>query len=237
MARPDVIFHLAGDSRAARDLDMVWPTLRNNLLTTVNLLSLAAEFGCRRFVLAGSLEEPQETGEVCPSSPYAASKLASGSYARMFHRLYQVPVVIGRIFMTYGPRQYDRNKLIPYSILSFLKGEAPKLSSGLRKIDWIFVEDVVDGLLAAATAHEIEGATVDLGSGVLVTIRETVEQVAQILGTPVQPAFGVLPDRPIEQVRTADVAFSFRKLGWHARTSIGSGLAQTIAWYRNQLPG
>lgn len=232
--KPDIIFHLAGDPRAARHVDLVWSTFRGNFLTTLNLLTSASEFGCRRLIIAGSLEEPHGMeNEVCPSSPYAASKWASTSYARMFHRLYQVPVVIARLFMTYGPGQDDRTKLIPYSTLCFLNGETPKVSSGWRKVDWIFVDDVVEGLLAAASAGRIEGSDVDLGSGSLVSIGEIVQHLARIVGTTIQPAFGEMPDRPMEQVRAANAADSLHRLGWRASTSLEDGLFQTVAWYRN----
>jgi nucleoside-diphosphate-sugar epimerase len=72
---PDVVFHLAGDSRAARDLDLVTEMLQANVTTTVNLLTAVAEQDTARVVLAGSLEEPQ--ADEPPSSPYSASKSAA----------------------------------------------------------------------------------------------------------------------------------------------------------------
>src|SRR5262245_45538890 len=154
--RPEVIFHLSGLSTASPDRELVWPTLQSLLISTVNLLTVSAEIGCRRLVLLGSLTEPTPgPGEVVPGSPYAAAKWASSAYGRMFHRLYKTPVVIVRPFMTYGPGQ-DTGKLIPYVILSLLKEEAPKLSSGQWQADWIYVDDVIDGLLAAAQSPALE---------------------------------------------------------------------------------
>jgi nucleoside-diphosphate-sugar epimerase len=155
----------------------------------------------------------------------------------MFHELYQTPVVIVRPFMTYGPGQ-DIRKLIPHIMLSLLQEEAPKLSSGQWQADWIYVDDVVDGFLAAAQVPDVEGHTVDLGSGVLVSIRAVVEQIVHLVGSHVEPLFGALPDRPLEQVRVADTASSYAMMGWEPSTPLIEGLKRTLAWYKRQLkPG
>ena len=75
----------------------------------------------------------------------------------MFHALYKLPVVIARVFMVYGPAQQDLTKLVPYVILSILRGETPKISSGGRPVDWIYVSDVVDGFMALAERPGIDG--------------------------------------------------------------------------------
>jgi len=234
--QPDIIFHLASHVSGSRNLDAVLPTLYANLVSTVNLMTLAVDQGCSRVVLAGSLEEPEPgLEEPVPCSPYAAAKWAGSGYARMFHQLYKLPVVTARIFMTYGPDQADIRKLIPYVTLSLLKGEAPKLSSGSREVDWIYVEDVVSGLLAASTASNVEGGTFDLGTGIPVSIRTVVEKLAGLVQSPVEPVFGALPERPFERVRTANTSFSYEKLGWRSVVPLEEGLARTVASYRDHL--
>jgi nucleoside-diphosphate-sugar epimerase len=228
--KPDVIFHLSGLATASPDRALVLPTLHSLLVSTVNILTIGAEIGCRRIVLAASLTEPQPNHSEIPGSPYAAAKWASGVYARMFHELYGIPVVMVRPFMTYGPGQ-DERKLIPYVILSLLKGEAPRLSSGVQQIDWVYVDDVIDGFIAAAEAPEIEGQTLDLGSGVLVSVRALVGELVKLIGAGIEPLFGALPDRPLEQVREARTAEAYAKLGWKSATSLERGLEQTLKWY------
>jgi UDP-glucose 4-epimerase len=234
--RPDIVFHLASRVTGARELGEVLPTFYDNLASTVQLLTAAAEIGCQRIVLASSSEEPQIFGSTTfPCSPYAAAKWAGSIYGRMFHQLFQVPVVMPRIFMTYGPNQNDTQKLVPFVVFHLLRGENPKLSSGRRQADWIYVDDVVEGLLRAAITPGIEGCAFDLGSGSLVSVREIVEQLVNITGTSVRPAFGSLPDRPFEQERPADMTFLSNKLGYYPKISLTQGLAATVAWYRQQL--
>jgi len=232
--KPDVIFHLSGIVTASPDLQLVLPTFHTLLTSTVNMLMMATEIGCRRVVLAASLTEP-DPGDVdpTPGSPYAAAKWASSAYGRLFHRLYGTSVVVVRPFMTYGPNQ-NSQKLIPYVILALLQSESPKISSGDWRADWIYVEDVVDGFLAAAHISGIEGRTIDLGSGTLTAVREVVQRIVKIVDPKAEPEFGARPNRPSEQVRIADTAYAYEKLGWTPKTSLDEGLRRTVSWYREE---
>jgi nucleoside-diphosphate-sugar epimerase len=235
-AKPDVIFHLASHVKGAPDLEHVLPTFHSNLESTVNILTVATQSNCRRVILTGSLAEPDfENGEMFPVAPYAAAKWASSGYARMFHALYKTPVVIARVFMVYGPAQVDLTKLIPYATLSMLLGKRPKISSGGRLVDWIYVSDVVDGFLALAETPGIDGATFDLGSGSLVSIRDLLVELSGVIGDGASPDFGALADRPLEPTRIAKVAESLAKIGWKPQVSLQEGLRHTVEWYRGDL--
>jgi nucleoside-diphosphate-sugar epimerase len=234
--KPDIIFHLGSYVAGSRNLEFVLSTFHSNLASTVNLLTAAAQTGCHRIILAGSMEEP-ENGNDCavPCSPYAAAKWASNGYARMFHALYQTPVDIARIFMVYGPGQNDLKKLIPYVILSLLRGESPKLTSGHRQIDWIYVDDVVHGLIAMACTSNSHGDIVDLGSGELVKIQNVVEKLVEKIDPDITPQFGSLPERPLEQIRIARVSETSAKIHWKPKISLDEGLDRTISWYREKI--
>lgn len=233
--KPDIVFHLSGLVSGAQSRELVLPTFHSLLTSTVNMLTVATEFGCQRVVLVGSLNEPQtDHAEIIPSSPYAAAKWASSAYGRMFHALYGTPVVIVRTFMTYGPGQ-GLEKLIPSVVLSLLKGESPKLSNGKWIADWIYIEDVIEGFLAVAQAPQIEGKTLDLGSGRLVTVREVVDKLVGIVDRSIQPRFGALPDRRLEPARKANVSGALESLGWSAKILLENGLQRTVEWYKAQI--
>lgn len=229
--QPAVIFHLASTVVGARDQAWVMPTLRDNLVTTVNLLHAATDVGGARLVLAGSLEEPDPGSSAVSSSPYAASKRAATDYARMFHRLYGTAVSVARIFMVYGPDQQDLRKLVPYVTLSLLRNETPALSSGTRAVDWVYVDDVVDGLVRLALSPCVDGTPVDIGSGELHTVREVVDLLVRIANPRITPRFGAQPDRPDEQVRRADLQAAYDAIGWKPAVSLPEGLERTVRWY------
>jgi UDP-glucose 4-epimerase len=234
---PDLVFHFAGHVSGERDAKNVLPMLRSNVGTTVNLLLAAKELGLR-VVLAGSMEEPIELPrQSAPSSPYAASKAAASGYARLFAELYGVEVAILRIFMVYGPGLQEGRRLVPYVIQSLLRGQTPQLAPGNRQMDWIYVDDVVNAALATAQAADIRGRTLDVGAGRMTTAREIASLITQIIGTNIQPEYGIVSSRPRETEYTADPAATERLIGWRPQVDLEEGLRRTIDWYRSHTDG
>ena len=233
-ASPDYVMHLASCVTGKREIEWIRETLAGNLQTAVNILVAAEAAGVAKTVLAGSLEEP-DAAESAPiaSSPYAVSKWCASAYARTMHALYGTRSVTARIFMVYGPGQQDLRKLVPYVCLSAARSEAPELMSGGREVDWIFVDDVVDGLIKLAFGGPDNGDYVDIGSGDLTTTGAIAEKICSLAGTGVTPILGAVPDRAMEQVRRADVAATRRALEWQPAISIDDGLLRTFEWYRD----
>jgi len=230
--RPNIVFHLASRVTGSREICEVEQVFLSDLASTVHVLTSAVDAGCERIVLAGSSEEPKQLDSGVPCSPYAVAKWSSTAYASMFRALFQTPVIVPRIFMTYGPGQRDTTKVIPFTITSLLRGERPKLSSGKRLVDWIYIDDVTDGLIRAAFSSTVKDLTFDLGSGSLVSIRDVAEQIVQIVDNGIEPDFGALPDRPLEQERAADVALTEHAFRWKPSVSLRAGLEATVKWYR-----
>jgi UDP-glucose 4-epimerase len=231
--KPDVVFHLGGMVTAAPDAHLVAPTFHSLLTSTVNILTAVTEVGCSRVILSGSLEEPTggSADALVPASPYGAAKLAAGAYARMFVKLYATPAVSLRLFMCYGPGQ-RRSKLVPYTILSLLRGEAPQLSSGDRALDWVYIDDVIDAFVRAAWHPGVEGRTLDLGSGTAIRIRDIVDHLVRLVDPSIVPWYGAAPDRPDTRARVADVEATAAALDWRATTPLDRGLVSTVEWYR-----
>ena len=231
--RPDVVFHLAGWVSGDREPTAVLPALQDNVIGTVNLLAAVHETGCDRIVLAGSMEEPVRPDEA-PGSPYAASKHAVTGYARMFNGLYGLPVVTLRIFMTYGPGQRDDRKVVPYVISALHRGERPRLTSGERLVDWIYASDVADAFVRAGIAPGIEGASLDVGSGVQVSVRSVVEELVELIDPTCEPRFGAIPERPLETSNVADIERTHRVMGWAPIVALDDGLRRTVRWFERR---
>jgi nucleoside-diphosphate-sugar epimerase len=149
----------------------------------------------------------------------------------MYHDVFGAPVV--NLPRTSGPGQ-ALAKFIPSVTLALLRGERPKVSSGTVGADSVYITDVVEGFIAAATAPGIEGETIDLGTGTLVPMQTVVQCLAGIVGGDVEPDFGALPDRPNENTVAANTADATKYLGWRARTSLDDGLRQTVEWHRRR---
>ena len=226
--RPDLVWHLCSYAQGESELALVLPTFRGELETTVNVLTSLTETGCKRLIMAGSLEE-SAPGDI-PSSPYAAAKAASRTYAKMFSRLYDLPVVMTRIFMTYGPGQ-SAKKVIPYSIGCMLRGDTLKIASPRRRVDWLYVEDVVRGLLAVAAAPGLEGKSVDLGSGELVEICDVVLRIQRLVNPKTVVEFDGSKARASEQIRCADSATTYALTRWQPTISLDTGLQRTVDAY------
>jgi nucleoside-diphosphate-sugar epimerase len=233
LARPDYIVHLASCVTGKREIDWIRDTFAGNLQTAVNVLVAAQKVGVEKTVLAGSLEEP-DANDSAPvaASPYAASKWCASAYARTMYALYGTRSAVARIFMVYGPGQQDLMKLVPYVCLSAARSKAPELMSGGREVDWIYIDDVVDGLIRLAQAGPNDGGYVDIGSGELVTTGDVAERVCRLAGTGVAPILGAVPDRAMEQVRKADIDATSAILDWRPAMSVDAGLERTYDWYK-----
>lgn len=223
--QPDFVFHLGGRVSAAVEPELVTATFDTLLASSITLLAAAQAGAIGRLVLVGSTDEPHH-GEA-PASPYGAAKAAMMDYGRLYARSFDTPVVAVRPAETYGPGQ-ARNKLLPYTVAAALQGVRPRLSSGRRRGDWVHVDDVVDGMLAAAR-HASPGDEIDLGTGTLHSNREVVETLLHALEVEVEPMWGAVPDRPNEPERAADVERAARILGWRSRVPLTDGLHRMAA--------
>lgn len=225
--QPHIIFHLAGRVTGANDISNVLPAYHSLATSTANILTVASKLDCDRILIMGSSNEPVDNN---PNSPYAAAKLIASMYGRFFHRLYDTPVVIARPFVGYGPGQ-PADKLIPYVISQLIDNKRPRLSSGAWRTDWIYIDDMVEGILRCATTSGIEGSTIDIGTGTVASVRDIVKKIVQLIEPKVMPDFGALADRFDEHTPVANVDETWEKIRWKATTSLEEGLKKTIDEY------
>lgn len=233
---PDVVFHLAAVGVTDPGVDPSL-ALAVNAGGTVHLLEALREREVRRVVLVGTCYEygARETVEggnctscLDPFNAYAASKVAAWAFGRMYWRAHGLPVITVRLFQVYGPGQPEHT-LIPAAIRAALAGEDFLMTPGEQERDFVYVEDVVEGLLAAAQAPEIAGQSLDLGTGAAHPIRQVVEQIWYLAGGTGQVQPGALPYRSGEAMSlVADADRTARLTGWRAATPLEKGLRNTV---------
>ena len=163
-------------------------------------------------------------------SPYSASKIAADKLAESYHRSFNTPVVTVRPFNTFGPRQSAR-AFIPTIIAQALAGDTVRLGALKPRRDMTYVADTVDGFVRAATAADVEGETINLGTGEMFSIQEFAEQILTLMGSKARieadPA-RTRPDNSEVMALLSDNARARRLLGWQPRKTLHDGLRETI---------
>jgi UDP-glucose 4-epimerase len=230
-AAPQIVFHLAAVGVTDPDVDAAL-ALAVNTGGTVHLLEALRGRDVRRVVLIGTCHEygARESVEgLDPFNAYAASKVAAWAFGRMYWRAHGLPVVTTRLFQVYGPGQ-PAHALIPAAIRAALAGEDFATTPGEQARDFVYVDDVVAGLLSAAAAPGIEGQSLDLGTGSVCRIHRLVERIWAITGAQGRALVGSLPYRPGEVMHiVADADRTAALLGWRARVGLEEGLRRTVA--------
>jgi dTDP-glucose 4,6-dehydratase len=242
MEGADTVFHLAALIAIPYSYRAPESYVRTNVIGTLNVLQGARELGTRRVVHTSTSEvygtalrvPIDETHPLQGQSPYSASKIGADKMAEAFHLSYGVPVVTVRPFNTFGPRQSAR-AVIPTVICQLLAGESLRLGSLHPTRDFNFVENTVEGFLAAAAADAAVGRTISFGSGREISIGDLVSLLGQMIGREPRIATEAERVRPggseVERL-LADNRLARELLGWTPAVTLEEGLERTIAWFR-----
>jgi UDP-glucose 4-epimerase len=216
-----------------------------NILGTIRVAALAAEFGVEQFIFAstgGALYgEPDrlpadESTPILPLSPYGCAKAAAEAYLAMFSRTSGLRVCSLRYANVYGPRQDPHGEAGVVAIFTraLLDGrQATIFGDGEQTRDFVYVEDVVRANLLAAD-RRIVGAF-NIGTGQATSVNTVYQTLARITRRSAQPLYG--PPRPgdVRHITLAAGAAAAH-LGWVPVTSLEAGLAATAAWFAAQTP-
>jgi len=234
---PQIVFHLAAVGVTNPGVNPVL-ALAVNAGGTLHLLEPLQGQDVRRVVLVGTCYEygAREAAEgLDPFNAYAASKVAAWAFGRMYWRAHGLPVVTVRPFQVYGPGQPDHT-LVPAAIRAALAGVDFPMTPGGQERDFIYVNDVLEGMLVAAEAPGVEGHSLDLGTGQAHTVRQVVERIWAMTGARGHILPGALPYRTGEVMRlAADADRTARLTGWRARVGLEEGLERTIDWVREVI--
>ena len=239
----DAVVHYAAESHNDNSIADPEPFLRTNVEGTYRLLEACRRHGKRLHHVSTdevygdlALDDPARFTEETPyrpSSPYSSSKAASDMLVRAWHRTYGLPVTISNCSNNYGPYQHVE-KFIPRQVTNLLTGGRAKLYGDGRNVrDWIHTEDHSSAVWAILTRGR-GGETYLIGADGERDNVTVLRDILRAMGRP-EDDFDWVRDRPGHDRRYAiDAAKLRRELGWEpAHTDFAEGLAQTIAWYRD----
>jgi nucleoside-diphosphate-sugar epimerase len=241
----DVVFHQAAVVSVTKTVtDPVHSTAVNDL-GTLKVLEAARLNGVRRVVLASSSavygDDPQlpkvESMTPRPLSPYAVQKLTNEYYAQLYNSLYGLEVVCLRYFNVYGPRQDPSS---PYSgVISIFMTRAKSCTAptiygdGRQSRDFVFVKDVVQANLLAASSPAAPGQVFNVGTGSSIEINTLWNKIAELAQCSAAPDYEA--SRPGDIVHSvAGIHEAQERLGFRPAVSLDQGLADTFTWYRGQ---
>jgi UDP-glucose 4-epimerase len=249
VAGVDVVFHLAALASVPLSLADPWASHAANVNGTMRLLQACADAKVRRIVYSSSSAVYGDTvagarSEGCeplPRSPYATSKLAGEQYVLAFARAGVVEGVALRYFNVFGPRQSPNSAyaaVIPNFLqAALLRRRAAIYGDGGQTRDFVYVENVVDAniLAASAPAEDVSGWVLNVGAGQSTSLLALLQMIGSVTGRALE--YSVCPPRPGDvRDSLADLNRARRLLGYRARVPLEEGLRRTWQHLADMTP-
>lgn len=235
----DCVYHLA--AKVLVPESVLYPREYNevNVGGTVTLMEAMRDVGVRRvvFISSGAIYGNQESQPVSedatpnPRSPYAVSKLAAEYYVKTIGRLWGIETVCLRVFNAYGPGQHLPPVHAPV-LLNFLRqalqnGTLVIHGDGTQTRDYVYVDDVVQAMIAASTAPGVDQMTINVGSGVETSVRDLVKVVISVAGSEPEVVYNPRSDGGPARM-CADLRRAASLLNYRPSISLESGLRLTL---------
>jgi UDP-glucose 4-epimerase len=235
----DCVYHLA--ARVSVPESVLYPREYNavNVGGTVSLMEAMRDVGVRRVILASSGavygdqgEQPlKENAYPDPHSPYAVSKVSAEHYVRTIGKLWGMETVCLRIFNAYGPGQHlppSHPPVVPHFLRQALRGGTLVVhGNGEQTRDYVYVDDVVSAMVAAATAPDVNGMVINVGSGMETSIRELVKKVGEATVHEVDSIYNANTSGGVSRMR-ADLTLAEQKLNYNPSIKLDEGLRLTL---------
>lgn len=246
--RPQIVFHLAAQPLVPTSITEPYPTVLDNVLSTAALLeavrlssdvirvvhaSSAAVYGAD----PGSHAYTESSLTSISPNLYGPSKIAAENLALGYVATYGMDVRVCRFMNIYGPGDTSASRIVPTAIrlaLEDLPYHFGNRDDGSTCLDFVYVDDVVDGYLAAATVADSQrGAIYNFGATTSTSLLDLVGLISQLVDG--RKRVAVFAGNPSSSPRTKhlDFARTTAALGWAPQTHLESGLTRTVAWHRS----
>ena len=244
----DMVFHLAALIAIPYSYHSPDTYVDTNVKGTLNVVQAVRELEISK-VIHTSTSEVNGTARFVPiteehplrgQSPYSASKIGADQIAMSFYHAFNTPVSIIRPFNTYGPRQSAR-AVIPTVIIQIANGQRKiRLGSLHPTRDFNYIKDAVRGFMAVAEAEGSVGEVINIGSNFEISIGETVNLIADVMGANIEietEQVRLRPDKSEVERLWADNSKAKKLIGWEplyaGKEGFKRGLIETVKWFAN----
>ena len=238
----DTVFHLA--ALIAIPYSYVAPDsyVDTNVKGTLNICQAVRDEGVGRLLVTSTSEvygtaryvPIDENHPKQPQSPYSASKIGADAIALSFHNAFGTPVTVVRPFNTYGPRQSAR-AIIPTIITQIASGAREiKVGDLTPTRDFNYVSDTAAGFIALAKCREAIGKEINIATGKEVSMAETLQAIARLMGAEVEWVTDPQRLRPSgsEVFRLlGDNSLITKLTDWRPQNTLEEGLEKTVEWF------
>ncbi|HEY67192.1 MAG TPA: NAD-dependent epimerase/dehydratase family protein [Thermoflexia bacterium] len=235
----DCVYHLAARVQVSESI--LYPREYNevNVGGTVSVMEAMRDAGVRRVVFTSSgavygeqaVQPVREDQTPNPQSPYAVSKLAAEYYVRTIGALWGIETVILRVFNAYGPGQSlppSHPPVVPRFLQQALRGGSLVIfGGGGQTRDFVYLDDVVEALVAAATAPDVDRRIINVGSGRETSINELARLVGQVVGKTPEVLHSPAESGGVSRL-CADISAAQRLLNYEPRVDLAQGLRLTL---------
>ena len=235
----DLVINYAAETHVDRSILEPKAFIDTNIYGVYNILEAVRKHKTPRYIQVSTDEvfgavmegESDEGSKFEPRSPYSASKAAGDHLCQAYAITYGVPVIMTHSCNYYGPYQFPE-KLIPLFTMNLLEGKTvPVYGDGMQVREWIFTEDHCRAIDLIARKGN-PGEVYNIGTGYRVPNLDVTKKLLELTGRG-QDAIEYVTDRPGHDRRYAINSNKLRtELGWEPQVSFEEGLAQTVAWYK-----
>lgn len=243
------VFHLAAQAIVGAANRSPLSTFEANIRGTYLLLEACRRSETVKRVVVASSDKAygehddlpyQEDYPLLGLFPYDASKACTDILARSFAHTFELPVAVSRFANIYGPGDMNMSRIIPGTIRSVIRNEAPIIrSDGTPIREFVYVDDVARGyLMLAEKIEEVHGEAFNFGAESPVRMLDLVNRIIRLAGKSGQLTPHIMLQKKIEheidaQYLSAEKAET--RLGWRAEIPLDEGLKRSIKWYRSHL--
>ena len=241
--QPNKVFHLAGYKNRSSKIEEVSSSLKVNLMGTLNLYQALTKVSTVESIIAlGTTDEYGiqnssfiESSIENPISSYGFSKLCGTQLAKFFNTNFNLPVVVLRPTIVYGPFQAN-DMFIPSLINTLIANNDFKMTEGNQLRDFIYISDLVEAMLLISENQNCNGEIFNVGFGESLMLKDVASTIASDLNKEHLLKLGSIPYRQNEVMKYATCIDKFcKKTGWIPKVSFKKGIELTVKHYKDNV--